>query len=225
MRFSDKYRPASLDEVVGQSAIRGLKSLAARPYACCVLLECEHGGVGETSAALAFARDLGCEDEWSGLHVVPCSEFTVDVARRFFEGDGSCPLLRLRPFRGRGWQVLVLEEFDWLPTQTQRFLKVALETRLPDSCIVIATSNGAGRLDAALLQRFRIYQFSAGKQFAEACQAKLLEVWRTEAGNLPVPDEFAFWGNQGGGNFSLRVALDQMQQYLTLRMEELLEVL
>lgn len=217
MRFSEKYRPQTLNEVVGQPPVRMLRSLAAKPYSCCVLLECPNGGVGKTSTAIAFANDLGCDDEFSGLHIVPCSEFAVDYARQLFEGgNGSSASLRLRPMMGSGWHCLVLEEFDWLPPQTQRFLKVALETRLPSKCIVIATSNGAGKLDPALLQRFRCYSFSSGKQFTLAAQERLAEVWKQEADDLPMPTEWRHWGVMADGQFSLRVALDRMQDYLSL---------
>jgi hypothetical protein len=217
MRFSEKYRPSRLDELIGQPAVRSLRALAANPYSCSLLLECEHGGVGKTSAALAFAAEIGCEDEWSGLHVVPCSEFGVDVARRMFEGDGSCPVLRLRPMQGKGWHCLVLEEFDWLPKQTQRFLKVALETRLPSKCIVIATSNGAGGIDAPLLQRFRLLSFSSGRSLALAARDRLLRIWGIESNGSPAPDEIDLWGMMTPTQFSMRVALDRMQEYLALR--------
>jgi hypothetical protein len=150
------------------------------------------------------------------LHVVPCSEFTVDYARELFGGGGCVGSLHLRPFEGSGWHCLVLEEFDWLPPQTQRFLKVALETRLPRKCIVIATSNGAEKLDAALLQRFRRYAFGSGKQFAEAAQERLAEIWRQEAGDVPLPGEWRLWGQMPGGQFSLRVALDRAQDCLSM---------
>jgi hypothetical protein len=89
MRLSEKYRPQSLVDVVGQPVVRMLRALAAKSYSCCVLLECSSGGVGKTSTALAFANDLGCIDEFHGLHIAACSEFTVDVARGLFEGhDG-----------------------------------------------------------------------------------------------------------------------------------------
>jgi DNA polymerase III delta prime subunit len=217
MRFSEQYRPRSLDDIVGQPPVRMLRALAANPYSCCVLLECAKGGVGKTSAAIAFANELGCEDEFSGLHIVPCSEFGVDVARRMFQGgDGYAATLRLRPMQGNGWHCLILEEFDWLPSQTQRFLKVALETKLPGKCIVIATSNGAGNLDAALLQRFRCYSFASGKQFAAAAQSRLAEIWRLEVGDIDMPVGWKHWGVVEDGNFSLRVALDRMQDYLSL---------
>lgn len=212
MRLSEKYRPTSLGEIVGQPSVRLLRALAAKPYSCCVLLECEFGGVGKTSTALAFAHDIGCEDEFSGLHVVPCSELSVECARELFDGN----TLRLRPMMGSGWHCVVLEEFDWIPAQTQRFLKVALETKLPSKCIVVATSNGAGKLDAALLQRFRCYSFSSGKQFAMAARERLLEIWQFEAGDMDPPAAWRHWGQMSDGQFSLRVALDRLQDHLAL---------
>jgi replication-associated recombination protein RarA len=212
MRLSEKYRPQTLADIVGQPAVRMLRALAAKPYSCCVLLECPYGGVGKTSAALAFANDLGCIDEFHGLHVVPCSEFSIECAREMFDGNG----LRLRPMMGSGWHCVVLEEFDWLPAQTQRFLKVALETRLPNKAIVVATSNGAGKLDAALLQRFRCYSFSSGRQFATAAQERLVEIWRIEAGGMELPSGCRHWGLLADGQFSLRVALDRMQDHLAM---------
>lgn len=216
MRFSDKYRPRRLDDVVGQPAVRHLKNLAASPYSCCLLLECSTGGVGKTSTALALAAELGCVDDFSGLHVCPCSEFGVDDARRLFVGNGSAATLRLRPWQGSGWHVLILEEFDWLPAQTQRFLKVALETELPSKCIVIATSNGAARIDAPLLQRFRVFGYSDGPSFEKACEQRLREIWAIEAPDLPVPGNLAMFGLTTAG-FSMRVALDRMQQTIVDR--------
>lgn len=212
MRLSDKYRPRKLDEVVGQPAcIRQLKALAAKPYSCCILLECPGGGVGKTSTALAFANEIGCEDEFSGLHIVPCSELGIDMARELFDGN----TLRLRPMLGSGWHVVVLEEFDWLPPQTQRFLKVALETKLPAKCIVIATSNGAGKLDAPLMQRFRCYAYSSGPTFREAAQERLVEIWQLETGGADLPFGWLNWGVRGE-TFSLRVALDNLQEALVM---------
>jgi replication-associated recombination protein RarA len=212
MRFSEKYRPQSLTDIVGQPSVRMLRAVAAKPYSCCMLLECSHGGVGKTSTALAFANDVGCRDEFHGLHIVPCSEFSIECARELFDGNA----LRLRPMMGNGWHCVVLEEFDWLPAQTQRFLKVALETRLPSKCIVVATSNGAGKLDAALLQRFRCYAFSSGKQFAAAAQERLIEIWRLESGGMALPSEWRHWGQMADDQFSLRMALDRMQDHLAM---------
>ncbi len=211
MRFSEKYRPQTLDEVVGQPFVRMFKALAANPYSCCILLECQHGGVGKTSTALAFANDVGCPDEMHGLHIVPCSEFSIEVAREMFDGNR----LRLRPMMGKGgWHCVILEEFDWLPAQTQRYLKVALETRLPSRCIVVATSNGTGKLDRALLQRFHHYAFSYGAPFRDACIQRLRHIWKLETGSEEMPEYLIGLGDTAEQSFSLRVALDKMQDMI-----------
>jgi len=210
MKLSEKYRPATLDAVVGQSATRYLRSLANEPDERCVLLE-GVGGCGKTSAALALAAELGCANEFSGLHIVPCSEFSIDVARRLFEGmDGYVAALRLRPLEGRGWHIVVLEEMEWLSLQCQRYLKVALETRMPPRSIVVATSNGAGGLDRALLQRFDVFPFGSGKFFAQSCQERLEAIWLAEAGQRPMPADWLTWG-WDGEYFSMRSALAAME--------------
>jgi replication-associated recombination protein RarA len=210
MKLSEKYRPATLEGVVGQSATRYLRSLGEEPDERCVLLE-GVGGCGKTSAALALAAELGCRDEFSGLHIVPCSEFSIDVARRLFEGaDGYSAVLRLRPLEGRGWHVVVLEELEWLSPQCQRYLKVALETRMPLRTIVVATSNGAGGLDRALLQRFDVFAFGSGKYFAQACQERLEAIWLAEASGQPMPPDWLSWG-WDGEHFSMRSALAAME--------------
>lgn len=219
MRLTEKYRPRGLADIVGQPPVTLLKSLAADPYECSLLLE-GPPGCGKTTAALALAHDLGCEDDMSGLHVVPCSEFSVDVCRQMFEQSAyGSGVLRLRPLFGKGWKVLVLEELEWLSPQTQAYLKVALETRMPSKLIVVATSNGAGKLQKALLQRFKICFFHGGEAFAEAAEEFLRGVWEQETGGqggvLPSGVVDMGWDGQ---EYSLRKAIDALQERLAGRM-------
>lgn len=215
MKLSDKHRPARLAEVCGQTPpIKFFAKLAADPYPCCVLLE-GGPGVGKTSTAIAFANELGCEGPFSGLHIYPCSEFDIQTCRMLFEGDANrSPLLRLRPLEGKGYHVLILEEFDWLHTQVQRYLKVALE-HLPPRVIVVATSNGAGGLNAALLQRFTLFAYNGGQSLQNACQDRLAAIWASETGQDSMPPGWPSWGFTGDG-WSFRRALDDMQRHLMM---------
>src|SRR5690606_9970853 len=105
---------------------------------------------------------LGCYEEMTGLWMTKASELGVDAAREMFGRT-----LRLRYPSHSGFRVLVIEELETLAPQCQVFLKVALDTHdLPQRCIVIATSNGAGKLSDALLERFKLYRFNGGQFFA-----------------------------------------------------------
>jgi replication-associated recombination protein RarA len=205
-RLADSYRPSSLSEVVGQFPTRVLKAVAMEPYPSCWLLE-GAAGVGKTSSALALAADLGCTDELSGLHMTIASELSIDAARELFESS-----LRLRPFSGGQWHVLVIEELETLSPAASTYLKVALETRLPSHSIVVATSNGAGKLSKALLQRFSLLQYDGSKVFALACRDRLAEIWRQEFGHVPLPQGWEEWG-WDGDSFSMRRSLDQLQAF------------
>lgn len=215
MRLAEKYRPKRLDDVVGQPPVRLLKKLAREPYECCLLLE-GPAGVGKTSAALALAEEMGCGGEWSGLEVVVSTELSIERCRQLFERD-----LRLRPMEGSGWHCLVIEELEACTSPAvTRYLKVALE-RLPRRCVVVATSNGAAGIERALLQRFRIYHFGGGPDFAEEVTERLERVWKEEVGEggPEMPAGWMRWGWErdrvtGGECFSMRVALGQMQMVL-----------
>ena len=78
------------------------------------------------------------------------------------------------------------------------------------------TSNNAMRLEKALRHRFKTYTFSAGVCFAEAACERMTWVWQQEAGGeVDLPHGWQKWG-WDGDEFSMRKALDTMQDHLVL---------
>jgi replication-associated recombination protein RarA len=214
-RLWSKYSPTTLNDVLGQPCVATLKELAKNPHPACVILE-GSPGVGKSASALSFANDLGCVDEFHGLHRIACTELGIEEARRLFcGGNGNCASLHLRPMMGPGWHVLLIEEMELVHPTVQAFLKDALDVgRLPSKVIVLATSNGVQNIKPALRQRFKMLCFTGGEMLAASSVDFLAMVWKQEFGRFNMPELVYDLGWSKDGlvkEYSLRLALDQMQ--------------
>ena len=204
-RMSEKFRPQTLSEVVGQGCVNLLQAYVEEPYSACWLFE-GPPGVGKTSSALAVANDLGTGDS---MQSICCSELGVDKARDLVRG------LALSPMFGGKWNVLLLEELEQLSGQCQTFLKMALDPcNLPKRAIVIATSNSTQKIQPALVQRFNKLLFTGDKDFANAAQLQLAIQWHQVSGGAPMPAGWQMWGFDADRQFSLRVAFEHMEMAL-----------
>jgi replication factor C small subunit len=204
MKLSERHSPQRLTEIVGQPT-QMLRSFCRQPYPACWLF-LGPPGVGKSATAYALANELGCTDEFSGLHTVTACDLSIDVTRELFQST-----LRLRPMEGNGWHVLILEELDLLHEKVANYLKVALERQLPAKCVVVATSNSVEKLQEALVERFTVVAYSGGSNLASAVMPRLQSIWREEYGDAPMP---AGWERKGwdGERFSVRRALDGLQR-------------
>lgn len=209
LRLFEKYRPRSLADIVGQPDVYQLQVLARDPYPCCVLMT-GPGGVGKTASALAFAAELGCNDEWTDRHVVNGTDLTIDNCKELWRG-----VLQFRAKSSSGFKVLIIEELEWLSQQAQVFLKDGLERKLPPNTLVLATSNGTDKLSKPLLQRFKKLAFRGDREFAAAAAARLRRIWLAETGLPSPPSGYELWG-WDGDTYSLRVALDTLQERMAL---------
>jgi len=205
MRFSERFRPGTLSEVVGQPVTALLERFVTRPKE--QAFACEGPpGCGKTSAAYALAHDLGCSD-FGGLYVEKASDLNVDRCRQLFDQT-----LRLIPMYGSRWKMLIIEEFEYVVSDAvKRYLKVALEN-LPPHTIVVATSNDASKIEKALRQRFTWLQFSGGPLFARYAREYITRIWEREFPHIDLPREWTNWG-WDDGEFSMRLAWTQLENW------------
>ena len=141
MKLSEKYRPRSLADVIGQKRITAiLRGWMNSPYSACFLLQ-GSPGIGKTSSALAIAEELGARESY---RLIPCSDFTIETARNEIKALALSPM-----FGTSRIKVLILEELERLSPACQQFLKVALEN-LPRNSLVMGTSNDTTLIDPAL---------------------------------------------------------------------------
>lgn len=214
MRLAEKFRPTTLAEVIGQPAIKILRAFMKQPYASCWMFH-GPGGTGKSCAAWAMAADLGCEEPF-GLRHIGAAELTFERAKELVDH------LHRRPLTGT-WNFLLIEELERISPQCQVYLKDKLASEnLPSTAIVVATSNELKLISAPLQQRFIRLDFPGYYDLASAAEQRLAELWRQLTGEQRPHWNLRNWGwslDEHGkkSEFSMRVAMDQLQQALLER--------
>ena len=213
-KLTDKYRPRTLAEVLGQPEIvASLQRFVAAPYSCAMLF---HGdsGIGKTSAAYALAYDLGCaveEAELGGVFEIPSGSQTAESVRKILD------LLRYRPLCGSGWRVLMVNECDRMALPVETIWLDALE-HLPQMTVIIFTTNEPARLSQRFRNRCEEYAFQGGSERLKPWIAALARrLWERE-GKGPLPDldgiGLPTLGDVGSMTASFRLAVQQLQRLL-----------
>ncbi len=64
-----------------------------------------------------------------------------------------------------------------------------------------------------LRHRFKVWPFLSTNEFAIACNERLAEIWRIEAPDEPLPEDYRRFG-WDEGTFSMRLALDRLEDAL-----------
>lgn len=213
-KLTEKYRPRTLAEVLGQPEIvASLQRFVAAPYSCAMLFSGD-SGIGKTSAAYALAHDLGCaveEAELGGVFEIPSGSQTAESVRKILEG------LRYRPLCGSGWRVLMVNECDRMALPVETIWLDALE-HLPRDTVVVFTTNEPARLSQRFRNRCEEYTFQGGsdrlRPWIDVLARKL---WDRE-GRGPAPDldglGMPTLGSPESMTASFRLALQQLQHLL-----------
>ncbi len=168
-----KYRPASFDAVVGQSALTTtLKNAVKSGKLAHAYLFCGPRGVGKTTCARIFARAINCSNPTADGEACGCCEsckaFEEQRSYNIFELDAASnntvddiktlmEQTRIPPQVGR-YKVFIIDEVHMLSTAAfNAFLKTLEEP--PAHVIFILATTEKHKLLPTIISRCQIYDF------------------------------------------------------------------
>ncbi|MFB6142281.1 MAG: replication factor C small subunit [Halorientalis sp.] len=150
----EKYRPESLDDIVGQETIvERLRSYVERndlPH----LLFSGQAGIGKSTAALAIARDLYGED-WSEhfLELNASDQRGIDVVRERIKSFARSS------FGGHEYRIIFLDEADSLTSEAQSALRRTME-QFSNNVRFILSCNYSSQIIDPIQSRCAVFRFS-----------------------------------------------------------------
>jgi hypothetical protein len=216
-----KYRPACLDEVLGQDAVvASLKTFAANPYPAAFLFHGE-SGTGKTSAAYALAHELGVaveDGDIGGLFEIPSGSQSAEAVRKLL--DTLC----YRPLVGSGWRVCIVNECDRMSQPAETIWLDALE-HLPPQTVVIFTTNNLQKLSRRFRDRCEVFGFTCHRDtIGPWIRALAQRVWEQEGGVGECPGLESIGlptlGDLDNFHPSFRLALQQLQRTIRDRVQK-----
>jgi replication factor C small subunit len=197
----EKYRPASLKEMLGQETILPLLRSYAEKRSMPHLLFAGPPGTGKTTAALALARDLyGPEWRQNFLELNSSDERGIDTVRTTIKGYA-----RTSPLGGVGFKLLLLDEADNLTAEAQASLRRLME-RYSGSCRFVLSCNYSSRIIEPIQSRCAVFRFRA--YASEAVREQLERIAKAEGKRV---DAEAYDAILAAASGDLRRAINLLQ--------------
>lgn len=152
--WTEKYRPKTLNEIVGQEPIverlKGFLVERDLPH----LLLSGPAGTGKTTAILAFAHDLfGGYLQGNFLELNASDERGIEVVRNRVKD-----FARTKPLAGAPFKIITLDEADSLTRDAQHALRRTME-RYVTSCRFCLICNYSSRIIEPIQSRCAILRF------------------------------------------------------------------
>lgn len=153
--WTEKYRPKTLDEVVGhEPVVQRFKAYAASKNMPHLLLA-GRAGVGKTTVALALARELyGDGLQQSFLELNASDERGIDVVRGKIKD-----FARTLPLADVAFKIIFLDEADALTPDAQQALRRTMES-YSKTCRFCLSCNYSSRIIEPIQSRTAVFRFS-----------------------------------------------------------------
>ncbi|HYM39544.1 MAG TPA: replication factor C small subunit [Thermoplasmata archaeon] len=169
----EKYRPKTLDEIVGQDEIverlKAYRDTKNLPH----LLFAGPAGTGKTTSAMALSRDL-FGDAWrqNYYELNASDERGIDTVRTKIK-----EIARLAPLGGTDFKLLFLDEADNLTADAQAALRRTMETYSKTSRFILS-ANYSSRIIEPIQSRCAVFRFRPLKP--EAIREYLARIAKAE---------------------------------------------
>ena len=169
----EKYRPKTLDEVVGQEEIVERLKAYAKEGNLPHLLFAGPAGTGKTTCAIALARDMFGENWRQNYYELNSSdERGIETVRTKVK-----EIARLAPFGGTSFKIIFLDEADNLTADAQAAMRRTMETYSKTSRFILS-ANYSSRLIEPIQSRTAVFRFRPLKP--EAIQEYIARIAKGE---------------------------------------------
>ena len=151
----EKYRPKTLDEVVGQDAIIERLKAYVKTKNVPHLIFAGPAGTGKTTSALALAKELFGEEIWRQnlLELNASDERGIGIIRGKIKD-----FARTAPIGDRQFKIIFLDEADSLTSDAQAALRRTIE-RYSHICRFILSVNYSSKIIEPIQSRCAVFRF------------------------------------------------------------------
>lgn len=152
--WTEKHRPETLDDVIGQDEITEKLKAFVEEESIPHMLFAGPAGTGKTTSAIALAKDL-YGDEWKQnfMETNASDERGIDVVREKIKN-----FARTKPVNA-DYKIIFLDEADSLTSDAQQALRRTME-QFSDNCRFIMSCNYSSKIIDPIQSRCAVFRFN-----------------------------------------------------------------